>query len=357
MLLFIVMGYYTLYIETERYESSALTSLKDLSDKQEVSLGAMLLGKGSEITKDSKVLELFISSHEMYDHLNKRFDLDAYYTSKRLDPARRLSPDALLPAFRANRENLLRAYNKDLFVLYDNLSETLTIKFAHADANTSRAILKEIIAFADKTINDFSRENARISLSFIEKQVEANRKAFIETIKRLIAYQQQHRTFDPSVDVERKNTILAELEAELAKKEVEYSSKKKTGWNTNGYEMKTLKANIVDIKRSIAKLTRELSGNQKGHNELNANVFDFEVLKNEMEFSKEVYKETLINRERLKIEVNQNAKHLVVISRPTLPQSYTYPDKVWDIFTLLLSLLFLYGILVAGMKILRDHVD
>lgn len=356
-ILFFAIATYIVSIETEKYESVAVVSLKDLSKKQEVSLGSLLMGQGSDIIKDSKILEFHMGSYEMYDHLNVKHNLDHYYGSEDIDAYQRLYKNAFLPAFRVNRENLLKAYNKDLFVIFDNLSQTLTLKFAHADKNTSRQILKEIITFSDETINVFSRESARISLKFISDQAEENRGLFIQSIKHLISYQQEHQTFDPSLDVERKNTIMAEMEAELAKKEVEYSSKRKTGWNINGFEMKTLRANIVDIKHSIQKLKDQLSGNRKDTPELNVNVFDFEVLKNEMEFAKEVYKETLINQEKLKIEVNQNAKHLIVISKPTLPDSYSYPDKVWDVFTLLLTLLFLYSILATAITILKDHRD
>jgi len=187
--------------------------------------------------------------------------------------------------------------------------------------------------------------------------VKENREIFISWIKKMTAYQTQHRTIDPQLDVERKNIILSELEVELAKKEVEYSSKIKADWNKNGYQMRILKSEILNLKKSIKSINQQLSGNRKDAPELNVNVFDFQILKNEMEFAKEVYKETLINQEKLKMEVNQNAKHLLVVAKPTEPDSYTYPDKVWDVFTLMLTLLFLYSILMTALTILRDHRD
>ena len=67
--MFLAVAGYIGYIETERYESVSITLLKDLSEKQEVSLGAMLLGKGSSTMQDSKVLELYIRSDEMFDFI------------------------------------------------------------------------------------------------------------------------------------------------------------------------------------------------------------------------------------------------------------------------------------------------
>jgi capsular polysaccharide transport system permease protein len=351
------LSYYIVFIETEKYESVSVTALKDLSEKQEVNLGSILTGGGDAIATDSNVLELYIRSYEMYDYLEEKYHFNAYYASDTMDFYQRLYKESYLPAFRENKETLLAAYNKDLYVSYDTLSQTLTLKFAHADRNTSQNILKDIIAHSDVTINAFSKENAKISLDFIQKQVKNNRAHFIESIKNLIRYQNKHHTLDPHLDAARKNTILAELEADLAKKEVEYTSKLKSNWNPNGSEMKMLKATIMDTKKSIEKMMQELSGNSKSDSELNVNIFDFEVLKNEMEFAREVYKETLINQEEVKIEVNQNAKHLVVITKPTQAESYTYPDKVWDLFTTALTLFFLYSILMTIIIIIRDHKD
>ncbi len=355
--LFLLSSIYILFIETERYESASITLLKDLSEKQEMNLGSMLLGKGSETVKDSKVLELFIRSSEMYQYLDKKYHLSRYYASSVLDPKQRLYTDAILPAYRLNKENLLKAYNRDLFITFDSVSETLTLKFAHADRKIAQSILQSIIAYSDDTINSFSRENARIALGFIQKQVDENRKEFMQSIKKLIAYQNKHHTIDPTLDVTRKNTILATLEADLIKKEVEYSSKLKAGWNPNGKEMRMLQVTIRDIKSTISKTKKELSGNTKNSSILNVSVFDFQVLKNEMEFNKEIYRKTLIKREELKIETNQNAKHLITITKPTLAQSYTYPNKLWDIFTVALMLLFLYSIIVTAIIIVRDHQD
>ncbi len=357
ILLFFTISYYIVSVETEKYESSSITVLEDLSESQEVSLGSLLTGQGSENVKDSKILELYISSHEMYDYLNKKYDLTKYYTSNDLDFYQRLYKDAFLPAFRENRENLLMAYVEDVLITFDSVSQSMTLKFAHADKNTSQEILKDIIKFSDETINTFSRENAKISLRFIQEQVKENQSLFIKSIKNMIKYQTKYKTFDPKLEVERKNTILVELEVDLAKKEVEYNSKRKTGWNLNGSDMKTLKATVADIKYSIKAINKQLSGNTKGSRELNVNVFDYEILKNEMEFAKEVYKETLINREKLKIQVNQNAKRLVVISKPIMPDSYTYPNKVWDIFTLLLMIFFIYSIIITAINIMKDHQD
>ncbi len=355
IILFISFSIYIILVESERYESSSITLLKDLEKKQKISLSEMLLGQGSSTLQDSKVLELYIRSHEMYDYLDHLYHLSDYYTSDALDFAQRLYPDAIAPLWKKSKANLLKKYNEDLIAIYDDPSGTLQLSFIYTDPKKAQQILQSIIEKAEETINSFARENAKIALAFIEKQRKEKRKLFIEAIKKLIDYQNRHHTIDPNVDVERKITILGELETELVKNEVEYATKLKT-FNPNSREVKMLSENIRNVKRSIARVKKELSGSSNSE-ELNANVFEFELLKSDMEFAKEVYRQTLINQEEIKIEVAQKAKHLVIVAKPTLPDDYSYPNKIWDIFTLFVLLLMLYGIITGIVSIIENHKD
>ena len=354
--LFLTISSYIVYVETERYESVSITLLKDLSKKQAMDLGSMLLGQTSSTMQDSKVLELYMRSNEMFTFLDQTYDLSSYYTSKQLDIVQRLYYDTSVPFYLASKENLLKKYNDDLFIVFDEPSGTLSLSFVHIDPHVSKQILRSIIEHSDEVINQFSKENAEVALHFIDKQRTENKTLFIESIKELIQYQNKHHTIDPNLDVQRKSEILAILESDLIKNEVEYNSKRKS-YNLNGAEMKLLKEIGRNIKKSIQRVEKQLAGSSDSISELNANVFDFELLRSEMEFNKEIYRQTLINQEELKIEVNQNAKHLIVVSKPTLADNYTYPNKPWDIFTLLIILLFIYSILMTIITIILDHKD
>lgn len=352
--IFLIISSYIIFIESERYESTSIALLKDLTEKQEMNLGEMLLGHASGTTQDSKVLELYIRSNEMYDYLDEEYNLTKHYASEHLDVMQRLYNNALLPRRRTTKRNLLEKYNQDLSVSYDDLSGTLSISTIHTDPKIAKQMLESIYIRANEIINSFAKENAKVALHFIEKIRDQNRELFIRSIKKLIAYQNKHHTIDPSVDVERKSTILAELESELVKNEVDYSSKLQT-WNPKGKEMRMHKEIIVNLKKSIQRVITQMVGSDR--DELNKNVFDFELLKSDMEFSKEVYRQTLINQEKLKLEVSQQSRHLIIVAKPSLSDDYSYPNKLWDIFTWLIVLLFFYSSLITIITIVKDHKD
>ena len=351
--LFIAISGYIIFVETECYESDSIILLKDLSKKQKMDFSSMLLGQSSSIVQDSKVLELYIRSNEMFEYIDKHYHLSTYYTSNQLDELQRLYVDTVLPMYFASKENILNKYNQDLKVVYDEPSGAILLRFSHIDAKIAQKILEDITKHSNTIINQFTQENAEVALDFIKQQVKQNRVNFIDSIKKLIVYQNQHNTIDPSLDIERKSTILANLESDLIKNEIEYNSKLKT-WNSNGKEMKMLKEIVNNIKLSIIRVKKYLAS---PNSNINANVFDFELLKSDMEFNKEIYRQTLINQEELKMEARQNSKHLIVVSKATLPDYYSYPNKLWDVFTIFILLFFLYSIINTILMLIDDHRD
>jgi len=355
LLLFIGGAYYIAKIETEKYQSDSIVLLKDLDNRQKINLSQLISGGSSNNFQDSKILELYIRSYDMFNYLNKEENLTKYYLSPKLDFLQRLYKDTKIPYFKLNKENLLRKYNEDLIVTYDDPSGTLKISFIHISPKKAQELLKKIIKKSENIVNSFARENAEIALKAIEKQRKEKKKIFINSIKKLIKYQNKHQTIDPTIDVTRKTTLLSELEAQLIKLEVEYNTKAKI-YNPNSTAIKAIKDNIINLKRQIRKIKKALAGKSK-KSKLNKNVFEYELLKNEMEFAKEVYRQTLINQEELKVELAQKSKHLIIISKPTLPDFYTYPNKIWDIMVLFIVILLGYGIITSILIIIENHQD
>jgi capsular polysaccharide transport system permease protein len=355
LFLFGIITFYILTIKTEKFQSSSTVIIKDLSKQQTASMiGSMLLGQNSSVMKDSKLLELYINSMEMFLVLDKEHNLSKYYSNEQIDFIQRLSKNAFFSFNTVNNENILTAYKKDVSLRYDEPSSTLNISYLHADPAIAQKIVQDIIQFSSQTLNRFEKENANVALNALISQEQENKTLFIESIKKLIAYQNKHNTIDPNVDVQSKSTILATLEGELVQKEVEYKSKL-SYLNKNAAEMKLLLGTLKHIKKSISKLKHEIAG--EGKSELNQNVSNFELLKSEVDFNKERYKQTLIKLEETKVQVKQNAKNLIVVTKPTLATTYSEPQKFKDILTLLIILSFLYGIATLILSILRDHKD
>jgi len=353
---FILGTFYIISYETERYQSDSIINIRDLSQKQTANPFDMILSQASPVMQDSKLLELYIRSEEMFNYLNTKFHLSTYYSSNKIDILRRLSPNSKLEFFKLTKENLVEQYNKDLFIIYDTPSTALKVSFAHADPKIAQKIVLSIIKHSSYTLNLLERENAQVALQFLKKQVTESKITFINSIKKMIIYQNKNNTIDPNLDVAAKSTILANLESDLIKKNVEFASGSKF-MIKNSTELKIAKSTIKNLEKEIKRVKSKIAGNSKGKKELNTAVFDFELLKNDITFSKEVYSHSLAKLEELKAQVNQNIKNLLVINKPSLPERYTFPNKPKKVFTLFIILSFLYGILISIITLLKDHRD
>lgn len=349
--------YYVLFIKTEKYESSTVVLVKDLSKQQTTTpFGAMLLTGSSAITQDSMLLDTYIKSSDMYELLNEEFNLTAYYSSTLIDVYARLYKDTFITIREINYQNLMDRYRSDLILQFDEPSSTLSIKFAHSDAEVAQEIVQQIIMYATKMLNDIEKKSSKIVLKFLKELEREKYDLFLLSQKKLLNYQNRHSSISPRIEVEQKSGLLASLEGELIQKEVSYKGKLQF-MNKNAPEMKILRGNISHIKSSIKKIRKEMTGESENRGKLNKALADFEILKSELEFNKEIYRQTLTKLEESSLMVSQNAKNLIVVSSPKVADSYAYPNKFKDILTIVILLSLLYGIAGLIASIIRDHKD
>jgi capsular polysaccharide transport system permease protein len=340
---FLGLSGYVVFLQTELYESKTTVLIKDVKAGQSQAdmLSAMMPTTSSNM-QDSKLIEKYIYSIEMFEQINQEFALKVHYMSSNLDILERLY------------YKYLEIYNKRLIISYDELSRTLDITFLHTDPEKAREILAFITVQAEKKLNMYDKENGNKLLDYIKSQEKKNKGILVKSVETLLAYQNSHKTIDPSIDIKSKSGILSSLETRLVQKEIEYDNLK-SYMNPQNVEVKRLRAEIVNLKKKRNDLRSQLSG--VSEEELNEDLFEFEMLRSDVEFNRERYKQTLIQLDMAMIQSTQNAKNLVVITKPTLSTDYSHPDKIKNIITIFMVLFMIYGIISMIYAIIKDHRD
>lgn len=346
--IFVIILTYILILQSHLYKSSSAIMIKDLTSKQVSSLDISFLGGNpSSQMQDSKVIETYLTSHEILTKLDKKFQLKEHYQSDEVDFIDRLSDSS-------TQEEFLELYLKRIEVIYDELSGVLHVGFLHTDKTLSQKILLEIITLAEAQLNIYNQINAKKYLAFASDSVEKNKISLDQSIKKLEAYQNQNLVLDPTANAETKNSIISNLEAELVSKTTKlqqienYMSK-------DSFEVTNLKNEIKTLKNSLKKTKSELSGNDKER--LNLVLFEFERIKNQVEFDKEKYKQSLIQYEIAKTDVDKDAKTLQVIVQANMPDGYSLPDKPLAILNTIIALGLLFGIVSLILAIIKDHKE
>lgn len=348
LLLFVLSVFYILFIQSKLYLSNASVIIRDINAKPAVGFDLSVLGAGtSSQMQDSKVLEAYLNSYDVLEQLDDSFHLNDYYHSDAVDPLHRLYAYS-------TREDFLQTYRNHLSVLYDEISGILTIAFYHTDAHVSQSIVQFLITHAEQQLNFYNHLRAQRQLGFIKEQVQKNRLSLDTAIARLEQYQNSHQLIDPMSEIATKNTIIATLEADLVQKRAELELMLQY-MNAQSYDVKKLAAQIKTMQSALERNKAKLSGSQK--DKLNKTFFEYEKLKSQVEFEKEVYAQSLGQLELATVEASQLAKALVVLIQPTLPDGIASPEYFRSLFTLLILFLLSYGIIVLVLGIIKDHKD
>ncbi len=168
--------------------------------------------------QDSKLMEKYIYSSEMFGMVDREFNLTKHYMSRDLDFLQRKYSFSQPDSF-------YNLYQNRLEVNYDELSASLDIAFLHTSPKKAKEILKFIIKESEKKINLFNKENGKELLKFLREQVKKNRDILFKSIEKLLEYQNKHKMIDPSIDIKSKSRIIArDQEKQIIQKEIEYSN-------------------------------------------------------------------------------------------------------------------------------------
>ncbi len=347
ILLFIISSIYVLFIKSELYESYSNIVIKNLNTKT-ASFGSFsFLLPSSSNTQDVYIIQTYLSSFDELNKLNKKFHLKEHYSSSKVDILDRLKPWS-------TKEDFLKLYLKRLEYIYDDKTGIIKIGFLHTNPKTAYEIVKELINDANNQLNYYNKLIAKKQLKFIKEEVEKNKKALEESIKKLEEFQNKHILLDPTQTAAAEFTLLSNLKAALIEKEAKLNELSQY-MNPKSFEIIRLKSEIKNLKATISKIKKALA-NPK-NKALNVYIFEFERLKGLVELNKDLYKQSLIQLEQLKAEINKNSKILLEITKPVIPQGYKYPEKLKDIITIGLVLFLLYGIISLIQAIIKEHLD
>ncbi|MEA3314288.1 MAG: hypothetical protein U9Q30_00330 [Campylobacterota bacterium] len=335
-------------MQSELYKSSSSLVIKDLSSSASPAVDLGIFSKSvSTSSQDFSIMEKYLRSYEVYNKIDKKYNLSSYYQSDKIDILNRIIIDT-------NSIKLLEKYNKNIEIVFDEVSSIINISFYHTNPKIAYDIMKDILGIAEEQLNILNKTNSQKILSNITLRVKETKNDLYKSISILEKYQNKNNLIDPQIQIEQKNTLISSLQSTLIQKQVEYTSLLNyTG--KNNLEVKQLESHISILKDTIKNEKSSLSGDSK--ETINKLFFEFEKLKSQVDFNKEIYKQTLAQYESMKVETTQNSKTLQIIVNPKLSDAYISPDKLKNIITYLILLLVLFATIYLLKLIIKDHQD
>ena len=342
--------YYTKFA-ADRFVSSAQVVVRQESNNQPSSLNglAMLMNGANPASREETLyLREYITSIDMMTLLEARTGWIEAYAAQRNDPFFWLDADA--PA-----EDKLRYYQRMVSAHYDEMTGLLRIEVQAFTAEQSNRMLKVILEASERFVNEMSHQIAREQMRFAQGELESARKTYAERNTELIRFQAANKVLDGQTTATSRATIIANLEAEYTKEQASLTQMRYR-LDDDSPQVRQQQRKVSAIQEQLVRENRRLVSSPDG-DQLNVIASQFQRLTLEAGIAEENYKSSVAAVESARIEASKKMRTLVTVVSPNLPQSAIYPERLYNLATIALALLLLFGISVFVIASIEDHRD
>lgn len=351
---FLIAAIYLFVFAANRYVSSSQVVVRQQESGQQAGMPglAMLVGAVDPVSReDTLYLKEYIVSHDMLAVLESKLNWTAHYSGKWNDPLFYLSSSA-------SSEEKLDFYQRMVTTNYDETTGLLQIDVQAFTREYAEIVLKEILVQSERFVNEITRSMADEQLSFARRELMASAERYEDKQAELLAFQNEHNLFNAEVTAESMSQIVANLEAEIVKEKARLNGlKTRLAANAPQIRSQENKINAL-IKQLEAEQRKITSGDIKSAEDmlnLNTIAFEYRRLQVDLLVSEEFYKTSLAVVENAKLETIKNIRSLIAVVQPNLPEKAAYPRTIYNLITILIVLLLIYGITQFVLASIRDH--
>lgn len=341
---------YYLFFAADRYVSESIITVRQANQDQTNVPGAALLlaGVNPPSREETLYLQQYIHSLDLLKRLDAQLDLRAHYEAEKLDPLFRLYGGG-------SQEWFLDYYRSRVEVHFDDLASLLTVRVQGFEPAFAQKLNAAILEDSERFVNAFSQRMAREQMGFAETEMARSAQRLQQAKAEVLAFQTKNKLLDPLSQAQASGTLTAELQASLARQEAELRNAL-TYLNDSSYQIKALRSQ-VDATRAQLEVERLRATSGRTGERLNTLAAQFQDLILQAGFAEDAYKLSLASVENARIDASRKLRSLVVIEPPSLPETALYPRRIYNLVTLLVVSLLLYGIVRLVIATIREHLD
>lgn len=348
LLPFFICGVYFGLIASDRYVGEAKVIVKQADNNSAVDFGIALLGTAmSSGQQDAQLVRQFILSLDMLHHLDNTLAVREHYQSKDADILSRLWAWE-------SQEDFLKYYRKHITVTYDEVSGVLAIRAQAFTSEFAQEIVKAVLQQSEQYINQIGHQLASEQVNFVQKELDRATQHLRKSKQQILEFQEEYQLFSPEQESGAKLTMVNELEAQITRHKAELN-------NFRSYMNETA-ADIVALKAKIGSLETQLLIERSKLVGETSNTFSDVTAKHadlllDLEFATDLYKASLMSLEQARIEAYRKLKYLVVVDSPSLAEEAEFPNRVYDLVSILVVLSLLYGAMKITWATIKEHRD
>lgn len=336
---------------TDRYVSSAQVVVRQDGGNQGAAvpgLATLLTGTNPASREETLYLREYIVSMDMMLLLEERLHWVEQYAAQRSDIFFWLNKDA-------EREDLLKYYQRMVSAHYDETTGLLRVEVQAFTPELSEQMLRTILEASEHFVNEVSHSIAREQMTFAKGELETARINYAERKTELLDFQNVNKVLDGANTAQSRATIIADLESQYTKEQA-ILTEMQFKLRPDSPQVKQQKQKVNAITQQLTKEKRLLVSSPGG-SQLNVVASRFQQLTLDAGIAEESYKTAVAALDNARIEASKKIRTLVTVVSPNTPQLALYPERLYNLATILLGLLMLYGITRFILASIEDHRD
>ncbi|MBO1110972.1 ABC transporter permease [Bordetella petrii] len=346
----VALVYYS-FFALDRYVSVAQVAVRQVGNNetpQIPGLAVMLSGLNPTSREETLYLREFLTSQDMLNVLQEKLNWSEHYAARWRDPLYWLRGDA-------PREDVLTYYQRIVTAHFDEQTGLLSISVEAFDPDFAKQTLSIMLRESERFVNELSHKMAREQMAFAQSELANARKVYEERREALLTFQSTSHMLDAEASARARAEVISELEANLTKERTTLKGLLAM-LNSNTPQVRQQRNRIQALEQQLAAETRRLVS-EKGGDKLNVVASQYRNLTIDAAIAEEAYKFAVSSVESARIEASKKLRSLVTVVSPNLPDDSIYPQRIYNLITLLIALLLVYGIARFVIAAIEDHRD
>lgn len=355
----LIAGGYFAFLASDQYASEARFSVRG-SEKISADLFGMITGSASSGANvgDSYILQEYIGSREMVDRLEARIGLRERYTNPDADWFARLPSG--LPV-----EEFVEYWQSMVSAEFDIHTGIVTLEVRAFSADDARTIAGAVVEESRALVNRLSEQSRQDMVALAAREVQFAEDRLRDARSAVAAFRSSEQTVDPAAIAVAHETLIAELDGQLAQAEAELAQI--SGMvGPDAPSRRILEGRIAALKQQISErrtrvsvprenTTSTATASAAGPEGLSSQLEEFEKLQTESEFALKAYVSALASLEAARIEAKRDQRYLASFVQPSLPEHAAYPLRLLNTILVLAAALVMWGISALLYAAIKDH--
>jgi capsular polysaccharide transport system permease protein len=344
---------YYAFIATPGYVSEARFTVRGVdqgSEKgNESGLGNGGITSGAaQVLSDGFMVAEYLRSPAVVADISRIMDLRKMYNAPNIDFFSRLRPNS-------TQEDLFRYWSRRQSVDYDQMSGTVVMRIEAFRPEDAFKLANAALEASGRLLNGLTENARRDTMQFAQQELDQAEKRLIKAATELTAFQNAHGVLDPQAGASTAQTMIAEMQGNLATTRAQLASQIALG--TRGPMQKALEARIAAEEAEIRKAQKQLTEQDGSADRSTASalISDIQPLQVERDVAQKDYEYALEFRQAARRGAQRTARYIVTYVTPVMPVEPIEPERFRMIALVWFITVVGGGIIVLLTTTLREH--